>query len=246
MSDRETVFRRRACRPRIPIVPPSDRRTGFRYESARTTCLHSGPDFGQESRRGSNSVGQPTSWRESHVQVTYGARSRPSQRSRVMLVGGAGPAAAQTQHHAAHEDGQDDRHREERQEVQGHVHDQALHARAASSTPSARSRASSRAATVTKKRTSASRASLARRRARRPRRPPIPTPNACQILNLDAQPINLNLLGLRLRTNQIELRIDARPGRRATCSATCSAASPASSTRRPRSPATPSVSSRRS
>jgi hypothetical protein len=39
-----------------------------------------------------------------------------------------------------------------------------------------------------------------------------PIPNACQVLNLVLGPINLNLLGLVIRTNQINLRIDAVPG----------------------------------
>jgi hypothetical protein len=39
-----------------------------------------------------------------------------------------------------------------------------------------------------------------------------PIPGACQILNLVLGPIDLNLLGLRVRTNQINLRIDAVPG----------------------------------
>jgi hypothetical protein len=39
-----------------------------------------------------------------------------------------------------------------------------------------------------------------------------PIPNSCQILNLVLGPINLNLLGLVVRTNQINLRIDAVPG----------------------------------
>ncbi len=39
-------------------------------------------------------------------------------------------------------------------------------------------------------------------------------PNACQILNLRLGPIDLNLLGLVVRTNQINVRIDGRPGRR--------------------------------
>jgi hypothetical protein len=39
-----------------------------------------------------------------------------------------------------------------------------------------------------------------------------PIPNACQVLNLVLGPINLNLLGLSVRTNQINLRIDAVPG----------------------------------
>ena len=39
-----------------------------------------------------------------------------------------------------------------------------------------------------------------------------PIPGACQILNLVLGPINLNLLGLSVRTNQINLRIDAIPG----------------------------------
>ena len=37
-------------------------------------------------------------------------------------------------------------------------------------------------------------------------------PGACQILNLVLGPINLNLLGLVVRTNQINVRIDAVPG----------------------------------
>jgi hypothetical protein len=39
-----------------------------------------------------------------------------------------------------------------------------------------------------------------------------PIPNSCQILNLVLGPINLNLLGLSVRTNQINVRIDAIPG----------------------------------
>jgi hypothetical protein len=39
-----------------------------------------------------------------------------------------------------------------------------------------------------------------------------PIPGACQVLNLVLGPINLNLLGLSVRTNQINLRIDAVPG----------------------------------
>src|SRR3954447_16662516 len=39
-----------------------------------------------------------------------------------------------------------------------------------------------------------------------------PIPGACAILNLSIQPINLNLLGLSVRTSQIDLRIDAIPG----------------------------------
>jgi|tagenome__1003787_1003787.scaffolds.fasta_scaffold20341543_2 hypothetical protein len=39
-----------------------------------------------------------------------------------------------------------------------------------------------------------------------------PLPNACQILNLRLGPINLNLLGLVVRTNRINVRIDAVPG----------------------------------
>ena len=38
-----------------------------------------------------------------------------------------------------------------------------------------------------------------------------PTPGACQVLNLVLNPIDLNLLGLRVRTNQIALRIEAIP-----------------------------------
>lgn len=39
-----------------------------------------------------------------------------------------------------------------------------------------------------------------------------PTPGACQILNLTIMPIDLNLLGLRVRTSRIDLRIEAIPG----------------------------------
>ena len=39
-----------------------------------------------------------------------------------------------------------------------------------------------------------------------------PIPNTCQVLNLVLGPINLNLLGLVVRTNQIDVRIDAVPG----------------------------------
>jgi hypothetical protein len=39
-----------------------------------------------------------------------------------------------------------------------------------------------------------------------------PIPNACEILNLRLQPITLNLLGLVVRTNDINVRIDAVPG----------------------------------
>jgi hypothetical protein len=39
-----------------------------------------------------------------------------------------------------------------------------------------------------------------------------PIPGACQVLNLVLGPINLNLLGLSVRTNQINVRIDAVPG----------------------------------
>jgi hypothetical protein len=42
--------------------------------------------------------------------------------------------------------------------------------------------------------------------------PPLPPGNACAILALDLGPINLNLLGLVVRTNQIQLRIDAVQG----------------------------------
>jgi hypothetical protein len=41
---------------------------------------------------------------------------------------------------------------------------------------------------------------------------PVPTPGACQILNLVLGPINLNLLGLRVATNEIRLLIEAVPG----------------------------------
>ncbi len=39
-----------------------------------------------------------------------------------------------------------------------------------------------------------------------------PTPGACSILNLVLGPIDINLLGVRVRTNQINLRIEGVPG----------------------------------
>jgi hypothetical protein len=42
--------------------------------------------------------------------------------------------------------------------------------------------------------------------------PPLPAGNSCAILSLDLGPINLNVLGLVIRTNQIQLRIDAVQG----------------------------------
>jgi hypothetical protein len=42
--------------------------------------------------------------------------------------------------------------------------------------------------------------------------PPLPPGQACQVLALDLGPINLNLLGLVVRTNEIQLRIDAVQG----------------------------------
>jgi hypothetical protein len=41
---------------------------------------------------------------------------------------------------------------------------------------------------------------------------PIPTPGACTILRLTLGPIDLNLLGLRVATNEIRLLIEAVPG----------------------------------
>jgi hypothetical protein len=42
--------------------------------------------------------------------------------------------------------------------------------------------------------------------------PPLPGGTACQVLALDLGPINLNLLGLVVRTNEIQVRIDAVQG----------------------------------
>lgn len=39
--------------------------------------------------------------------------------------------------------------------------------------------------------------------------PPLPPGNACSILALNLGPVNLNVLGLVIRTNEIQLRIDA-------------------------------------
>jgi hypothetical protein len=41
---------------------------------------------------------------------------------------------------------------------------------------------------------------------------PIPTPGACTILRLTLGPIDLNLLGLRVATNEIRLLVEAVPG----------------------------------
>jgi hypothetical protein len=41
---------------------------------------------------------------------------------------------------------------------------------------------------------------------------PVPTPGACEILDLVLGPIDLNLLGLRVATNEIRLLIEAVPG----------------------------------
>jgi hypothetical protein len=41
---------------------------------------------------------------------------------------------------------------------------------------------------------------------------PVPTPGACQVLNLVLGPINLNLLGLRVATNEVRLLVEAVPG----------------------------------
>ncbi len=41
---------------------------------------------------------------------------------------------------------------------------------------------------------------------------PNPTPGACQVLNLVLNPIDLNLLGLRVATSRIEALIEAIPG----------------------------------
>jgi len=48
-----------------------------------------------------------------------------------------------------------------------------------------------------------------------PNLPPNPTPGACQVLDLELQPIFLNLLGLQVRTSRIELLIEAVPGQNA-------------------------------
>jgi hypothetical protein len=53
-------------------------------------------------------------------------------------------------------------------------------------------------------------AALARQGAQAAQIPP--TTGACQILNLTLQPIDLNLLGLRVRTSRIDLRIEGVPG----------------------------------
>ena len=90
--------------------------------------------------------------------------------------------------------------------------------RAASSTPSARSRASSAAKKVTKTNVrlpaAVANASAPAKAAPGPAAAAAAAAagNACSILSLDLGPINLNLLGLVVRTNQIQLRIDAVQG----------------------------------
>jgi hypothetical protein len=42
--------------------------------------------------------------------------------------------------------------------------------------------------------------------------PPVPTPGACPVLNLVLGPIDINLLGLRIATNEIRALIEAIPG----------------------------------
>jgi hypothetical protein len=55
--------------------------------------------------------------------------------------------------------------------------------------------------------------SVARQAAQTSQVPPIPpTPNACQILSLHLGPIDLNLLGLRVRTNAIDALIEGVRG----------------------------------
>jgi hypothetical protein len=39
-----------------------------------------------------------------------------------------------------------------------------------------------------------------------------PTPGACQVLNLTLGPLDLTLLGLRIRLSRVDLRIEAIPG----------------------------------
>ena len=54
---------------------------------------------------------------------------------------------------------------------------------------------------------------LARHQTPAPRScPPTPTAGACQILDLVLQPIDLNLLGLRPATSRIEVLLEAVPG----------------------------------
>lgn len=52
-------------------------------------------------------------------------------------------------------------------------------------------------------------AASAEQASRAPGLPPLPPGNVCPILALDLGPINLNVLGLVVRTNQVQLRIDA-------------------------------------
>jgi hypothetical protein len=69
-----------------------------------------------------------------------------------------------------------------------------------------------RGRTVTKRNVSAP-VSVARQGAQTSQVPPIPpTPNACQILSLHLGPIDLNLLGLRVRTRAIDALIEGVRG----------------------------------
>jgi hypothetical protein len=55
-------------------------------------------------------------------------------------------------------------------------------------------------------------ATLARHTTAGAAQAPNPTPGACQILDLVLQPIDLNLLGLHLATSRIEVLLEAVPG----------------------------------
>ena len=137
----------------------------------------------------------------------------------LMLLGGDRHRQCAGRPGTAHAGGADDRQGQGRQGIHRHVHDrEASSPRAASSTPSAPSRASSapRRSPRTTSRLPAAVAN-ATAPAKAAQVPPLPLPplpagNACSILSLDLGPINLNLLGLVVRTNQIQLRIDAVQG----------------------------------
>ena len=147
----------------------------------------------------------------------------------LLLIGAAGPAAAQDTMPFAKTvpvTGQT-----KNGGFAGHVHHQEVHPaqRQGRRGGTLKGRGSSTA-------TSAARAWRCRRASSHlPRRSssPLPTPGACPVLNLTLGPIDLNLLGLRVATNQVRALIEAVPGA-GNLLGTCSARCPACSTRRRR------------
>ena len=120
----------------------------------------------------------------------------------LLLVGGAGPAAAQTEGTPLAKVVKMTGTAKNGKKFKGTYTIHASPPRAARSTPSARSRAGSRAAT-SQRNVFAPVSSPARVRGlAAPARADPPSPNACQILGLELGPIYLDLLGLRVGTSR--------------------------------------------